>query len=107
MNIVSIDFDIIMAPSIELYRSFDFNGYDNYYQNIFNADLTMYTKLTEQLLRWFPQVGQNNIYFIESHEQIINFIPKDKKCSLINIDHHHDLGYASLSNWSGDAYPKS
>jgi len=47
MNIVSIDFDIIMAPSIELYRNFDLNGYDNYYQNIFNADLTIYTKLTE------------------------------------------------------------
>ena len=105
MNIVSIDFDIIMAPSIELYRNFDWRGYDNYYQNIFNADLTIYTKLTEWLLRWFPQVGQNNIYFIESHEQIIDFIPKDKVCSLINVDHHHDLGYAPFDQLDRDDFP--
>lgn len=96
MNIVSIDFDIIMAPSIELYRNFnDQIPYDNYYLNMFNADLVMYSKLTDWLLTWIPQIGINNIYFIESHEQIINFIPKEEQVSLINIDHHHDVGYNS------------
>lgn len=94
MNIVSIDFDIIMAPSIELYGSFENKQfYENYYNNLFNADLLIYTKLTEWLLQHFPTVGQDNIYFIESHQEIVNFIPKDEENLLINIDHHHDLGY--------------
>ena len=96
MNIISIDFDIIMAPSIELYNSFEQRtAYENYYFNLFNADLTIYSKLTEWLLKWIPMINSSNIYFIESHEQIMNFIPQTKEeINLINIDHHHDLGYA-------------
>ena len=41
MNVVSIDFDIIMAPSIELYRNLEHKYYDDYYLSLFNADLMM------------------------------------------------------------------
>ena len=94
MNIVSIDFDIIMAPSIELYRNLEHKYYDDYYLSLFNADLMMYSKLTDWLLNTIPEVGLDKIYFIESHEQIINLLPKNESISLINIDHHHDMGYS-------------
>lgn len=96
MNIVSIDFDIIMAPSIQLYHVC--NGeevYEDYYKNLFNADLKMYTKLTNWLVEWITKVGVDNVYFIESHDQIVNFIPKQGEHTVINIDHHHDLGYGT------------
>lgn len=95
MNIVSIDFDIIMAPSIELYNSFEQKTlYEDYYFNLFNADLVIYSKLTEWLLKWIPEINSSDIHFIESHEQIVNFIPNSTEVCLFNIDHHHDLGYA-------------
>lgn len=95
MNIVSIDFDIIMAPSIELYKSIEYSNlpYENYYIDLFKADLIIYQKLTNWLLNNIPNLNETDIYFIESHEQIINFLPKDNNISLCNIDHHHDLGY--------------
>jgi hypothetical protein len=94
MNIVSIDFDIIMAPSIELYNSFERPPfYENYYTNLFNADLSIYSKITDWLVKWIPTLNSSDINFIESHEQIIDFIPKNESVSLFNIDHHHDLGY--------------
>jgi hypothetical protein len=50
LNIVSIDFDIIMAPSIELYHNFEYNPrYAHYYLNFFNADLQIYNQLTKWL----------------------------------------------------------
>lgn len=105
MNIVSIDFDIIMAPSIELYRSLGNKpSYDNYYSNLFNADLTIYSKLTNWLLNNIPNLNETDIYFIESHEQIVNFLPKDTDISLFNIDHHHDLGYAPSEELDKDNF---
>lgn len=96
MNVVSIDFDIIMAPSIELYGSFgQKQPYEDYYMNLFNADLVIYNKITNWLLNNVPNLNETDIYFIESHEQIINFLPKDDNIALFNIDHHHDLGYKS------------
>lgn len=92
MNIVSIDFDIIMAPSIELYNNLQHN-YASYYEEMFNADLTIYNKITNWLLNILPQINTDDVVFIESHEQIVDFIPSGMPCDLINIDHHHDLGY--------------
>ena len=44
MNIVSIDFDIIMAPSIQLYHVCNNEEiYEQYYKKLFNADLKLYS----------------------------------------------------------------
>ena len=68
MNVVSIDFDIIMAPSIELYKSFEQPKlYEDYYSNLFNADLVIYNKLTNWLLDNIPNLNETYIYFIKSH----------------------------------------
>lgn len=97
MNIVSIDFDIIMAPSIEYYNSL--NGDREY---IFNeplmknceADLAMYHKLSQWLYKKIKTLPAKDIIFIEDHHKIINHIPENEDVFLVNIDHHHDLGYS-------------
>lgn len=101
-TIITIDFDIIMWPSIELYNNFingDIDNMRNITQqmpllNYANADLELYKKLTNYLLKLKEQ--NVNFVFINSHEQILNEI--SNKCNLINIDHHHDLGYG-ISQW--------
>lgn len=100
MNIVSIDFDIIMKPSIECYNNImmDREAYDPMLLNNFHADLTIYKKLTEWLIETIQLLPAENIIFIDSHEQIIKHIPMNEQIYLINIDHHHDMGYRPEDN---------
>lgn len=95
MNIVSIDFDIIMKPSIEYYNNVmnKEEAFASPLMQVCTADLTIYTKLTKWLIEMTKEMNADDIIFIESHEAIINYIPKDPKVRLINIDHHHDVGY--------------
>lgn len=98
-KVVTIDFDIIMSPSIFLYNDYvprstwDFllnNPYDpnmhllrinaNYYQRLFNFVMEC-TKV----------LPANKIHFCEDHGQTVNFITE--KSDVVNIDFHHDLGY--------------
>ena len=96
-NIVSIDFDIIMAPSIELYNNIV--GPNRWEEDfIYNpqlalsqADLIHYKNLTNWLLDVVPQMDPSNIHFIENHEDIVKYC--DRECSITNIDHHHDIVY--------------
>ena len=95
MNIVSIDFDIIMAPSINFYNSLHDNKEKIYPELIAGckADLSIYNKISSWLYYMAKQLPVENIIFIESHERIIKHIPEDGNTFLFNIDHHHDLGY--------------
>lgn len=113
MYILTIDFDIIMEPSI--------NFYNNMVPNISQEDLATwpmmaaaqanletYNKLTKFLLDITRYVDKEHIHFIQSHEQVIKYIPTDKPLTLVNIDHHHDIGYdskgdkdcANCGNWA-------
>lgn len=96
-TILTIDFDIIMWPSIELYNHF-VNGDDDNMWDIetdfpllqyANADLELYYKLTNFLLKY----KEKNIkfIFINSHDEILKYI--NSPSTMVNIDHHHDLGY--------------
>ena len=98
MNIVSIDFDIIMAPSIQYYNNFAGPVGDKLFKEQFfsncEADLAIYQKLSEWLYYSVKNSQLLEIIFIESHDSIINYIPQgEKEINLINIDYHHDLGY--------------
>ena len=105
MTVVSIDFDIIMEPSIEFYNHFSGNrGRDLFRESLLqgcNANLDTYKRLTI----WLIQNINCDINFILNHQEIINFIP-DNCDTLINIDHHHDLGYSdkeeplNCGNWA-------
>lgn len=96
MNIVSIDFDIIMAPSIEFYNNNvrDRTLFDNPLLKVCNADLEHYRRLTDWLIK---NKKENNVIIIKSHERIVNYIDNPDDI-VINIDHHHDLGYKFLEN---------
>lgn len=70
MNIVSIDFDIIMAPSIEFYNNFvsDKNLFDNPLLKVCNADLQNYRRLTTWFFKNLKNVNYEDVIFIKSHE---------------------------------------
>ena len=96
MNIVSIDFDIIMAPSIEFYNNMvrTRSLFNDPLLQVCNADLEHYRRLTDWLIK---NKKNDNVVIIKSHERIVNHIsgPEDV---IINIDHHHDLGYDFHTN---------
>lgn len=105
-NIVTIDFDIIMAPSIELYNKYvdeyySVDAFSKDYNNLIsfsNADLIIYDKITSYLIDSFMTMNSNDIYFIEDHEQIYDLIKDEEKYNIYNIDHHHDCGYELSRN---------
>ena len=53
-----------------------------------NPDLKLYEKITEYLLN---KINKIPIIFIDTHEEILKYI--NEPSVVINIDHHHDLGY--------------
>lgn len=102
MNVVTIDFDIIMAPSIECYNRMigPTNNCDvleeiNVLTKFFEADLHIYKILTEYILSVLSYLDKDNIKFIYNHEDVIKILQEKniKNANLVNIDHHHDLGY--------------
>jgi len=101
-TILTIDFDVIMWPSIELYNNKiqgDVDRMEEIEKGIpllkyANADLELYQTLTNYLLK--AKDNGSEFYFIDTHEKALNYITEP--CALINIDHHHDLGY-SKSQW--------
>lgn len=95
MNIVSIDFDIIMAPSIEFYNnllSLKPPILEDPLMQVCRADCIHYHRLTKWLNQKIQFVDKESIIFIKSHEMINDYI-QGENITLYNIDHHHDLGY--------------
>lgn len=118
MNIVTIDFDIIMAPVIGSYN--DLVSTDYYVDEMIERfpymasalpDFYIYDYLCQYIYEVFKCIPDiNQIYFVESHEEIIPYINNDGEDIIYNIDHHHDIGYttkdltlklveADCSNW--------
>ena len=96
-TILTIDFDIIMAPSIMIYNEYvpglsfrelkDKCGIYNHCK----ADMVHYARLTRLLMHAFKTIPKENIHFIHNHDSVVNYVKE--KVTLINIDHHHDLSY--------------
>ena len=126
-NILTIDFDIIMYECEELYNNqVPHQSWEKLKNNpiysLFYGDLKLHHKLTKLLLKHTKLLSSNNFHFIESHENIINYLPKDENFSITNIDYHHDVAYnekdgenlineLSCANWvkycSDNNYPIS
>lgn len=106
-NIVTIDFDIIMAPCIDLYNDLIApNGWE-YFLHIpqlqtLTADLEHYQKITKWLIKTIKYLNKEDIVFIENHAQIINYLDTSERINIYNIDHHHDCGYRDDENKSKD-----
>ena len=99
-NIVTIDFDIIMAPSINLYNHMIGNtNWNNAFMDdpqlaLSRGDYAQYVQLTNWVMNVAQKMNPSQIHFIHSHEHVMNFIPEgDEELSIINIDHHHDISY--------------
>ena len=98
-NIISIDFDIIMAPDIDKYNDIAANINWREMEKLgIKADFTHYRRLTNWLLSVLDKINPENIAFIEDHGQIIKHLPIDEDINLWNIDHHHDCGYSNSAD---------
>ena len=107
INILSVDFDWIMAPSIEAYNNLVFNdnykNWDSIVQQMpgihFPCDLTKYKSLMVCLYNVVSGLKDKDHYkWGLNHDQIVECITKDwnlknRPYNLYNIDHHHDCGY--------------
>jgi hypothetical protein len=112
MNVVTIDFDLIMAPCIDLYnpsvprKSWEELLAKSPVAHAMSIDGMHYQRLTHYLLQMSNIVNKNNIHFINSHEAILKLLPSNEPIYLTNFDHHHDVGYnktepetIDCSNW--------
>ena len=97
MNILTIDFDIIMAPSIMIYndlvpfRSLEDLKKDCALFGQCKIDAIHYARLTRALMFLIENYPKEKIHFIHDHGRITKFVTS--KASITNIDHHHDLSY--------------
>ena len=102
MNIVTVDFDIIMGPSIDSYNdrinnemTFKILASKFPFYNFAEPDLYVYEYLTRYLTEIVTHIeDKDKIKFIDTHD-LAYHICKDIKepFNLINIDHHHDINY--------------
>lgn len=104
MNVLSIDFDIIMAPDINLYnplvgpspegeRTITKIMDDYPMLKGCRADLGHYQKIMNYILDVVKLLDIKDIRISYSHEDIKNLLSDLKDVHVFNIDHHHDLGY--------------
>ena len=106
-QIITIDFDVIMAPSIIFYNPLvphtEWDDILSYPMGqALQADYGLYYKLTEFLMYITKNLSANQIHFITNHEQVVNFLDSNETYNIINIDHHHDMGYGNSRNPDAD-----
>lgn len=117
MRVLSIDFDIIMSPCINLYNDMAGEGENsqvNWEKIFYSRDLEKFLYYdSNTLTNLFKLLKEQKckFEFIESHADIVPFITE--KCDLVNIDFHHDIWYNkestehyaedkwSCANWVG------
>ena len=109
MNVLSIDFDIIMAPDINLYNNMvgtSPNGERTIDKRIAEypmlsgcrADLNHFQKIVNYLMKIIKDIDVENIRVSLTHEDIKNVLDDMENVHIYNIDHHHDLGYMQPSD---------
>lgn len=98
-QIVTIDFDIIMAPSIYLYNDdvpeipWDFLLSNPYEPNLqlLKINAEYYQRIFQYLIEVSNNIKAEQIHFVEDHGQIVSFVKEPS--DVYNIDFHHDLAY--------------
>ena len=109
--ILSVDFDIIMAPSIQLYndlvepyntcreQNWDFIEQERYLSKYLEYDKEIYNKINEILVEASKKVPV--VYIGRDHSSILAAINTEARegrlklpATVYNIDHHHDIYYS-------------
>ena len=104
VNILSVDFDWIMAPSIDLYNGAacdNINVEDSCPATLnvtLRPDYNKYKQLGIYLKNITDKIGEKSkIVFADKHRSLITCINDkwklDVPLHVYNIDHHHDCGY--------------
>lgn len=111
MKVITIDFDIIMEPSIDLYNNLTGSPWEERYRRhpilkVSDANFAIYHQLTQYLLYVIPKMKKENIHFIANHQSVLNYLTNtNEPIDVINIDHHHDIVYGegldklTCGNW--------
>ena len=113
LNVLSIDMDWIMAPSIEAYNHLVYTNKGISLDDVLNtympginveADMEKFYQIIRLILTAADGIERKNKGYSNRHDDIIGFLDlkEMQKINLFNIDHHHDLGYDSLA--PGDKY---
>lgn len=105
MNCLTIDFDIIMKPCIQLYNDLiDDNWTIPQIESNFptlplvlQPDFFIYEYITRFLIRVFKALPSNKVFFIKDHGTAGRLLDNYKNVNLTNIDHHHDIGYGATT----------
>lgn len=101
MQILTIDFDIVMGPSANYYEFMPPHGRweklkDDALTQLFYGDYICYYKLTNWLLQTIANgFPKEHLFFIFSHDKVASLLSKNEKYDIINIDHHHDISYSA------------
>lgn len=134
INVLSIDFDIIMYPCIKLYNG-HISGMDNptniwrFLENEYDIDKYLsYDAKTLSLIASLIKKNIKNgakIVFLDEHHKIVDDLKSDPNFdtnlyNLVNVDWHHDIFYRKedialtkyfddydCSNWIGYLYKKN
>lgn len=105
MNVLSIDFDIIMAPDIALYNPLIRAGAESESVSLeklcndfpalrsCRADLNHYHKIVSFIINHTSHLQVDDIRVAFNHEDIKHMLNNEKEVHVFSIDHHHDLGY--------------
>ena len=106
-QIITIDFEVIMAPSIIFYNPLvphtEWDDILSYPMGqALQADYGLYYKLTEFLMYITKNLSASQIHFVTNHEQVVSFLDSNETYNIINIDHHHDMGYGNSRNPDAD-----
>lgn len=109
INILSIDLDWIMEPSIEAYNNI-VEDYDpekswkvisEFMPGLsYEMDYNKYYQICKFLFNENNKVPNSNLVIVNSHEKIIEAIKEwniNESFKIYNVDHHHDCGYFDKS----------
>lgn len=104
MNVLSIDFDIIMAPDINLYNPLvspspegdrTIDSLIERYPHLMGcrADLKHYQVLLNYIINNIETIDVERIRVANNHEDIKHILDLCEDVHVFSVDHHHDLGY--------------
>lgn len=114
MKVLSIDLDFILEPCINLYNADIFLSNEVSLKEIWNnldktKQIFKYVEVSKDRIIFLANLIENiltqspnmKVCWAEDHSAIIPFLSSmydQSKIDLVNIDHHHDLGYSPEDN---------